>query len=120
MSDNYISCREEYGTVNISEDVVISLVKSAVSEVEGVAGISNTAGAELAELIGLKNITKGIKVQFADGRIIVDAIITVVYGCSIVGVAQKVQEAVINVINSTTGIESCEVNVHICGVAFDR
>ena len=48
MGENYISCQLENGSINISEDVVNSMVKTAVAEVEGVAGLSNTAGAELA------------------------------------------------------------------------
>ena len=64
MGENYITCREEKGSINISEDVIISMVRSVLSEVEGVAGLSNTAGAELAELIGLKSVSKGVKVQF--------------------------------------------------------
>ena len=78
MGENYITCREEKGSINISEDVIISMVRSVLSEVEGVAGLSNTAGAELAELIGLKSVSKGVKVQFEDGRVVVDIIITVV------------------------------------------
>lgn len=72
MGENYITCREEKGSINISEDVIISMVRSVLSEVEGVAGLSNTAGAELAELIGLKSVSKGVKVQFEDGRVVVD------------------------------------------------
>ena len=84
MGETYISCREEKGSINISEDVISSMVRAAVAEVEGVAGLSNTAGAEIAELIGLKTVTKGVKVQLNDDRIVVDTIITVQYGCKIV------------------------------------
>ena len=52
MGETYISCQEEKGSINISEDVISSMVRTAVAEVEGVAGLSNTAGAEIAELIG--------------------------------------------------------------------
>ena len=116
MGENYITCREEKGSINISEDVIISMVRSVLSEVEGVAGLSNTAGAELAELIGLK----GVKVQFEDGRVVVDIIITVVYGCNIVNVAKAVQDKILSVVQATTGIENAEVNVHVSGIAFDK
>ena len=55
MGESYLSYREESGSVNISEDVVASIVRSAVTEVEGVSGVSTTAGAELAELIGMSD-----------------------------------------------------------------
>ena len=117
MGENYITCREENGSINISEDVISSMVRTAVSEVEGVAGLSNTAG---AELIGLKSVTKGVKVQFRDDCIVVDTIITVRYGCKTVEVARNVQEKVLNVIQSTTGFEKAEVNVHVSGIAFEK
>ena len=63
---------------------------------------------------------RGVKVQFVDSRIVVDAIITVMYGRNIVNVAKAVQEKVMSVVQSTTGIESAEVNVHVSGVAFEK
>lgn len=120
MNDNYITCPEVNGSINISEDVIYSLVRASVAEVEGVAGLANTAGAELAELLGLKTVTKGVKVQLDDNQIIVDVIITVTYGYSIVKVAQDVQEKIVNVIQATTGFEKPMVNVHVSGLAFDK
>ena len=75
---------------------------------------------ELAERFGLKTVARGVKVQFVDSHIVVDAIITVMYGRNIVNVAKAVQEKVISVVQSTTGIESAEVNVHVSGVAFEK
>ena len=115
MGDNYVTCQTEKGSINISEEVITSVVKSAISEIDGVAGLSNTAGSELAELIGLKTVTKGVKVQFIDGKILADIIITVVYN-----VAREVQEKVMSLVQASTGIENAEVNVHVSGIAFDK
>lgn len=120
MGDNYITCREENGSINISEEVISGMVRAAVAEVDGVAGLSNTAGAEIAELIGLKTLPKGVKVQFVDDKIVVDTIITVTYGFNIVEVAKSVQEKVMNAVQATTGIERAEVNVHVSGIAFEK
>ena len=120
MGETYISCQTEKGSINISEEVITGVVKSAVSEVEGVAGLSYTAGAELAELIGLKSVNKGVKVQFIDEKIIVDVIINVMYGCNIVKVAHEVQEKVMSLVQASTGIEQAEVNVHVSGISFDK
>ncbi len=120
MGDNYITCREEHGSINISEEVISGMVRAAVSEVEGVAGLSNTAGAELAELIGLKTLPKGVKVQFDDEKIVVDSIITVKYGFNLVDVARQVQDKVMTAVQASTGIEQAEVNVHVSGIAFEK
>ena len=109
MNENYITCVEEQGSINISEEVINSLVRAAITEVEGVAGLANTAGGELAEKIGLKTVTKGVKVSLDDNQIVVDCIITVKYGCGIV-----------NVIAATTGFEKPQVNVHVSGIAFEK
>lgn len=120
MNDNYITCHETNGSINISEDVIYSMVKAAISEVEGVAGLANTAGVELAELLGLKTVSKGVKVQLDDNQIIVDTIITVAYGSNIVKVAKEVQDKVAALIEDTTGFEKPQVNVHVSGISFER
>lgn len=120
MGENYITCREANGSINISEEVISVLVREAVTQVEGVSGLSVTSGAELVELIGIKSLSKGVKVQFNDGLIVVDAIITVLYGYNIVDVAKTVQEEILSVVLSATGMDKAEVNVHVSGVAFDK
>ena len=118
MADNYISRKEEKGSINISEEVVTNTVKSAVSEVEGFASFNTTAGAELAEILGIKTLPKGIKVQFADTKVIIDCIITISYGYNIIEVSKKVQENVRNTVASTIGFDDVEVNVHVSGIEF--
>lgn len=120
MGENYITCQAENGSINISEEVVSGIVRSAIADVDGVAGLSNTAGGELAELIGIKNSGRGIKVQFVDGRMIIDVIITVKYGSNVVSVAKTVQDRLYNTVLSTTGMEKAEVNVHVSGIAFEK
>lgn len=120
MADNYITCHEENGSINISEEVISTVVRASVTEVEGVAGLANTVGSELAELIGLKTVARGIKVQFDEDKIIVDAIINVSYGSNIIDIAKAVQEKVMGVVQFTTGIDKAEVNIHVAGIAFDK
>ena len=120
MGENYITCREEFGSINISEDVIAGMVRNAVTEVEGVSGLANTAGAEISELLGIRSLSKGVKVQFAEEKVIVDTIITVAYGSSVVKVARAVQEKVMAAVQATTGLEKVEVNVHVTGIAFEK
>ena len=120
MPENYITCQDEKGIIHISEDVVLSMVRAAVSEVDGVAGLASSAGTELADLLGLKSASKGVKVQIVDGVINVDTIITVRYGSNVVNVARSVQEKVVNTVSAATGIDKAEVNVHVSGIAFEK
>ena len=120
MPENYITCQDEHGSINISEDVVQSMVRSVITEVDGVAGLASSAGTELAELLGIKSAAKGIKVQIVDGVINVDIIITVRYGCNTITVAEAVQNAVTTAVQDMTGMGKPVVNVHISGVAFEK
>ena len=120
MAENYISCADTNGSINISEEVITTMVRNAVTEVDGVASISNNPGSEIAELIGFKNIQKGIKVQIVDDTVKVDAVILVRYGCNIVNVAKSVQNSVTDAVHTIIGIEKSEVNVHVSGIAFDK
>lgn len=120
MGENYITCREANGSINISEDVIASMVRNAILEVEGVAGLANTAGAEISELIGIRTLTKGVKVQFVEDKVVADTIITVSYGSNVVKVARAVQEKVLAAVQTTTGLDRVEVNVHVTGIAFDK
>lgn len=116
----YIACNGEKGSINISEDVISVMVNVAVTEVEGVAGLAHTAGQDLYELFGKKSISKGVKVQFVDEKIIIDTIIMVRYGYAITDVARKVQEAVASAVESMAGMGTPTVNVHVSGVEFDK
>ena len=120
MADTYITCQEENGSINISEEVISSVVRASVAEVEGVAGLANTAGSEIAELIGIKSLSRGVKVQFAEDKMTVDAIINIRYGSNVIEVAKAVQEKVLSVVQFTTGIDNALVNVHVAGISFDK
>ena len=122
MGDNYISYKEGNGSINISEDVISTMVRTAITEIDGVSAISNTVGSELAERVGIKypSTSKGIKVEIVDDTIKVDAVILVKYGCNIINVAKNVQDSVTETVQSVTGIEKAEVNVHVSGVSFDK
>ncbi len=120
MAENkqYITQAQENGSVMISEDVICSIVAHAVSEVEGVVGLSTKPGADIAELIGKKNWGKGIKTVIDEGdELHVDCNIIIAYGQSVVAVAGLVQQSVTAALESMTGIEVAEVNINVCGIA---
>lgn len=117
MSENYITTETEKGSINISEDVIAVMVSAAISEVEGVSGLSNTVGTDILEFIGKRTLAKGVKVSVEEDRITVDVLIIVSFGCVVTAVAKNVQSAVTNALEAMTGI-SPVVNVHVSGVSF--
>lgn len=119
MAENkqYIIQGQDNGNVLISEDVIVSIVSLAVSEVEGVAGLSTKPGADIADMIGKKNWGKGLKVVVSEENTIsIDCNINVLYGQSVIDVAKAAQEAIISALESMTGVKTTAVNVNICGI----
>lgn len=119
MAENYISSTQEKGSINISEDVVVTMVAAAIKEVEGVSSIGNN-NVDIIEKIGLKSASKGVKVKFEDDKISVDTVISVRSGMSLVDVATEVQQVVSSSVEAMTGILASCVNVHVAGVVFEK
>lgn len=119
MADNkqYITRVQDNGTVMISEDVIITIVSQAVSEVEGVVGMSTKPGADIVEMLGKKNWGKGIRAVIGeDNAISIDCNVVLAYGQSVVTVAAAIQSAVTSAIESMAGVKVEAVNVNICGI----
>ena len=113
----YITQVQDNGTVQISEEVVATIVLNALTEVEGYAGLSTKPGSDIAELIGKKNWGKGLKVTIGDNdALTVECNVIMSYGHSVVSVANAIQEAVVNALESMAGVESVSVNVNVCGI----
>lgn len=119
MADiNYYTRQMENGSLNIAEDVIVSIVRTAVTDVDGVAELTSASGADIAEFIGLKGSNKGIRIDFSGDTLKINVIISVSYGNNIVSVAKAVQNAVIDAVRNTAGVDDVAVNVHVAGIAF--
>lgn len=119
MADNkqYINQPQKGGSIQISEDVISTISSHAISEVEGVIGLSSKPAADIVELIGKKNWGKGIKIVIAeDNTLTIDCSIVIAYGQNIVAAAAAVQQAVSTAVESMAGIKPASVNVNICQI----
>jgi len=106
-------------SVRISDDVVGVVAGIAAMEVEGVAGMSGGFAAEMSErMLGKKNLSKGVKVQVGEKEAAIDLYIVIEYGVRIPEVATRVQENVKRAVESMTGLDCVEVNIHVQGVSF--
>jgi len=116
----YFTRSDEKGSVNISEDVICIIAAAAMRDVPGVDGAPNTLSEDIAGLLGKKSASRGVKIRIEEEAIKVDAYIMVRFGYVISDVAREVQNAIINSIEATTGLSVPEVNVHVCGITFDK
>lgn len=116
----YVSRSDELGNIHISEEVLAVIAAAAVLEVEGIGGLAANLGTDLAELLGKKNLSRGIHIQVEDGNVTVDLSILVKYGYTIPDVARAVQEAVAGSVEATSGLTVAAVNVNVGGVVFEK
>jgi len=106
------------GSIKIADDVVRIIAGLAATEVPGVVGMSSGVVGGIAEMLGRKNMSKGVKVEVGERETAVDMFVVVEYGTRIPDVAARIQENVKKAIENMTGLQVVEVNVNIQGVAF--
>jgi uncharacterized alkaline shock family protein YloU len=104
--------------VKIADEVVGVIAGIAASEVEGVAAMSGGVVSGLGEMLGKKSFAKGVKVEVGERQTALDLHVVMEYGVRIPEVARRVQENVKRAVESMTGLEVVEVNVHVAGVSF--
>jgi len=108
----------EPGAVKIADDVVAVIAGLAATEVEGVAGMSGGIGGGISEMLGRKNLSKGVKVTVGETEAAIELYVIVQFGARIPDVALKIQESVKKAVETMTGLRAVEINVHVQGVAL--
>ena len=106
------------GSVKIADEVVSIIAGLAATEIDGIAGMSGGLVGGIAEVLGRKNFSKGVKVEVGEKEAAIDLYIIVKYGVRIPDVALAAQENVKQAIETMTGLSVVEVNVHVQGVGF--
>ena len=119
MADNrkVVKIKEDnLGEVHVADEVVAIIAGLAATEVEGVASMAGNITNELVSKLGMKNLSKGVKVEVAEKTVSVEVALNISYGYSIPEVSEKVQEKVKSAIESMTGLSVAIVNVRIATV----
>ena len=105
------------GEVQIAEEVITIIAGLAATEVEGVCSMGGNIAKELVSRLGMKNLSKGVRVEVTEeGKIEVFVTINIAYGYAIPAVSGNVQEKVKAAIENMTGLEVSGVNVRIADV----
>ncbi|MDD5016941.1 MAG: Asp23/Gls24 family envelope stress response protein [Eubacteriales bacterium] len=111
---------EQNGIISFANDVVATIAGLATIEIGGVAGMSGGLSGGLAELLGKKNLTKGVKVEIGKEECAVDLFVILEYGSNIPEMCQKIQENVRKAVETMTGLRVVETNIHIQGVRITK
>ncbi|MDR5658192.1 Asp23/Gls24 family envelope stress response protein [Serpentinicella sp. ANB-PHB4] len=110
----------EHGEVKIAEEVVATIVGLAATEVAGVAGMSGGLANGIAEKLGKRSLSKGVKLEISSNEVAIDLYIIVDYGTKIPDIAWDIQSNVKKVVETMIGIKATEVNIHVQGVNFPQ
>ena len=126
--------KDKIGEVQIADEVVAIIAGLAATEVEGVDSMAGNITNELVGKLGMKNLSKGVKVDVkeyleAEGfqvvdvteeHVSVDLSLNIRYGYNIPAVSEQVQEKVSSAIENMTGLTVLDVNIKIAGVNMEE
>ena len=110
--------KESNGTITFANEVIATIAGLAAVDIPGVAGMSGGFVDGVTELLGRKNLSKGIRVEVGSEEVAVDIAIIVDYGTPVPEIAQNIQMGVMKAVETMTGLKVVEVNISIQGIKF--
>ena len=112
--------KEMMGEVRIADEVVAIIAGLAATEVDGVDSMAGNITNELVGKLGMKNLSKGVKVDVTEELVSVDLSLNIKYGYNIPDVSERVQDRVKSAIENMTGLTVLDVNIRIAGVNINE
>ena len=117
VSNDYkIQLENNRGEIIIADEVIAVITGLAAMEVDGVASLAGNATRELISKIGIKTLSKGVKVDVLEDVVTIDAALNLKYGFNIKAVSEKVQEKVKAAVENMTGLKVADVNIRVAGI----
>ena len=112
--------KEMMGEVRIADEVVAFIEGLAATEVDGVDSMAGNITNEMVGKLGMKNLSKGVKVDVTEEHVSVDLSLNIKYGYNIPDVSERVQDRVKSAIENMTGLTVLDVNIRIAGVNINE
>ena len=110
----------QIGEVKIADDVVATIAGLATTEVVGVASMQGNLTNEIVGKLGLKNLSKGVKIELMRGKVHAELSVIMRYGYSIPKTCNAIQDRVKTAIENMTGLDVESVNIRIVGVETEK
>ena len=107
------------GEVKIADEVVAIIAGLAATDVKGVDSLAGNVTAELVGKLGMKNLSKGVKVDVLENTVTVSLALTLKYNHNIMDVSKQVQQKVKTSIENMTGLKVADVNIKVAGVEME-
>lgn len=107
------------GEVVISEEVIATIAALAAAEVKGVVSMVGTMPNEIIEKLGMKKLSKGVKVEIVDDELNIDLALNIKENVVIPDISAEVQNRVKGAVEMMTGYPVAAVNIRVAGVAIE-
>ncbi|NLL82420.1 MAG: Asp23/Gls24 family envelope stress response protein [Tissierellia bacterium] len=111
---------DKVGSVKITNDVIAIIAGVAATEVKGVVGMGGGITGGLSEMLGMKTLSKGVKVEVTENDVSIEVHIVVEYGTNLADVGKEVQENVLVSVENMTGLKVRNVDVNIQGISMPK
>lgn len=107
-------------SVRISPEVIGIIAGIAAQEVDGITGMSGGIVDGIAEKLGRKDFSKGIKVRLEGEAVSLDISVIVDYGVRIMETANKLKHKVRTTIEEVTGLPVAAININVIGINLPK
>ncbi len=103
-------------SISISSEVIAVITGIVSSDVPGIAGMSGGVVGGIAEKLGRRDLTKGIKVRIDAEKVFIDLSVIAEYGISIVDSTGKLKKEIRDTVEKTTGLKVEAININVLGI----
>ena len=110
--------KNETGNIQISDNAIANIAAIAAKSIDGVVDLDGGAVSGIADMLGVKNTSRGIKVEMKGENVSLDINLIVAFGKDIGTVATEVQEKVKEAIENMTGLNVEKINVNVNSIKY--
>ena len=107
---------KEGDSIRIASEVIAVIAGIVSSDVPGIAGMSGGLVGGIAEKLGRKDLTKGIKVQIDGDKVVIEMNVIAEHGTSIVEATDKLKNATRSSVEKSTGLKVEAININVQGI----
>lgn len=107
------------GEVVISEEVIATIAALAAVEVKGVVSMVGTMPNEIIERLGMKKLSKGVKIEMVEDAVSIDLALNVSDTAVIPELSEEVQSKVKSAVENMTGYPVESVNIRVASVVIE-
>lgn len=113
-----IEVKNEYGKIDITNDVIAQIVGEATMECYGIVGMASRHQIRdgLTDILRKENYGRGVIVRLLGEEVHIDMYVIIGYGTKISEVAYQVQSKVQYTLEKVVGLSVQSVNIFVQGV----